>query len=555
MIEVNFVGLLEEALINNWELPAYTNYEKKVTYSYSDAAVWIEKVHLILSSAELLPGDKVALVAKDSAEWCMTWLGIVTYGCVIVPILPDFHGEDIRNIIRHSDSKVVFVGDEHVKHIDIEALPDVKAIYSVSQLLPYSELTRDPSLRILCADELFGEIYPEGFSKDHIHLPQISNEQLMLISYTSGTTGFSKGVMSTANNLAANMKVTMAQELFHRGKNILCFLPNAHAYSCAFNFLLSFITGCHVYILGSKPVPNLLLKAFKEVRPHMVLTVPLVLEKIYKNIIAPKINTRGVKLALQIPGLRKVVYSKIRNSLMEAFGGELIEVIVGGAALNDKVGAFLSNAGFPYTVGYGMTECAPLISYVKHRSFVLGSCGRVLDMIEEVRVADPKEVDGNMVGEIQVKGENMCLGYYKEPTLTANLFTEDGWMRTGDLGYIDEHQNIFLCGRSKSMILGANGQNIYPEEIEAKIVMLPYMSEAVVVHRNGSKIVAIVTLDKVALKRDGKDNKVAIHQILKDNRIALNQSISSFAAVSDFEVLDGEFEKTPKQSIKRYLYE
>lgn len=554
MIEQNFIELLAGALDNHWVLPAYTNYEEGKTYTYADTAKWISKVHIVLSEAGILKGDKVALVAKDSAEWCMTWLGIVTYGAVIVPILPDFHGDDIRNIIRHSDAKVVFVGNEHIKHILKDSLPEVKAVLSVGALELLSDLSRDEHLKSIDFQKIFDEKYPKGFDKSDIHYPVIDNNELMLISYTSGTTGFSKGVMSTANNLAANMQVTMELKLFERGKNILCFLPNAHAYSAAFNFLLSLVTGCHVFILGAKPTPSVLLKAFKEVRPHMILTVPLVLEKIYKNVIVPKINSRGVSLALKIPGINNAIYGKIRRGLIEAMGGEMKEVIIGGAALNDEVGRFLSKARFPYTVGYGMTECAPLISYVGNSKYVPSSCGMVLDSIEEVRISEPREVDGVMIGEVQVRGENVCLGYYKEPELTANLFTEDGWMRTGDLGFIDEHKNIFLRGRSKSMILGANGQNIYPEEIEAKIVMLPYMSEAVVVHRNGTSIIAIVTLDKVALKRDGKDNDADIKEILKENRKALNQNISSFAAVSDFEVLDGDFEKTPKQSIKRYLY-
>lgn len=555
MIELNFIKLIEGALKDNWSLPIFTNYGEGETYTAADVAKYVAKVHLMLSSTGVERGDKVVLVAKDSAEWCMVWVGIVTYGCVVVPILPDFHADNIRNIIHHSDAKVVYVGKEHIKYLDTEAMPGVKAVFTVKDLTPISSLTSHPISSTLDANKLFNNQYPNGFDRSHIQYPEISNDTLMVISYTSGTSGFSKGVMTTANNLAANIKVTLSFEQFERGKLILSFIPNAHAYGCAFNFLLSMIVGCHVYILGAKPVPRLLLKAFKEVRPHMILTVPLVLEKIYKNVIVPKIDKPAIKLALKIPGLNSIIYRKIGTALKEALGGNVKGVIIGGAALNREVDEFLSKAKFPYTVGYGMTECAPLMAYSDKSEFVVGSCGKVLDMIEEVRIYEPREDNGLMVGEVQVRGENVCKGYYKEPKLTEELFTADGWMRTGDLGYLDKSNNLFLRGRSKSMILGPNGQNIYPEEIEAKIAMLPYMSEAIVVPRSDTSIVAIVTLDKVALKQDGKDNDDAIKEILKENKVALNQSLSSFAAISNFEVLDGEFQKTPKQSIKRYLYE
>lgn len=557
MIKENFVQLLEDALKEHWALPIFTNYEAAKSYNMSEVAEWIQKVHLLLKEAGINEGDKVALLSKDSAEWCMTWLGIVTYGAVIVPILPEFHGEDIWHIIRHSDSRALFLGEEHRRHfLTLSDLSEqVVVTFGVEDLVPIAALTRLDQPQNLDAGELFVHKFPNGLKRDAIALPTVSNEKVVLISYTSGTTGFSKGVMTTANNLAANLKVTLNEQMFERGKSILCFLPNAHAYSCAFNFLLPFVVGCHVYILGSKPIPSVLLKAFRDVRPHIILSVPLVLEKIYKNVIVPKIKGAGVRIALGVPLLNNVIYKKIREGLLEALGGNVKEIIIGGAALNEEVGAFLDKAKVPISVGYGMTECAPLISYVNHRHFVQGSCGKVLHMIEEVRIAEAKDVDGTMVGEVQVRGENVCKGYYNEPKLTEELFTADGWMHTGDLGYIDKHDNLFLKGRSKSMILGPNGQNIYPEEIEAKIAMLPYMSEAIVVHRNGQKLVAIVTMDEVALRRDKKESPAECTAILQENRQILNSSLASFAQVADFELLDGEFAKTPKQSIQRYLYQ
>lgn len=350
------------------------------------------------------------------------------------------------------------------------------------------------------------------------------------------------------------MTYAVTEKMQSRGDRLLCFLPNAHAYSCAFNFLLPLLSGAHVYILGQKPTPTILLKALKEVQPRLILSVPLVLEKIYKSVVTPKLKETSVRLALKTPILRNSVHKKFREGLIQALGGNLGEIIIGGAALNAEVAQFLDRIKFPYTVGYGMTECAPLVSYAQYKNYVSGSCGKELKMIEKLRVADAQEIEGQMVGEIQVKGENVCLGYYKNPQATAELFTEDGWMKTGDLGYIAKDGSVFLRGRAKAMLLGPNGQNIYPEEIEAKIAMLPFMNEAVVVQREGKRNVAIVTIDRKALEKAGYKNDKKVEELLESNRKQLNESLASFAQISSFEVLEGDFEKTPKQSIKRYLY-
>ncbi|MDO5017594.1 MAG: AMP-binding protein [Porphyromonas sp.] len=552
MIQQNFAKLFEETYKKHWILPAFSNYEAGETYSFADVSKWVAKVHLILKHNGLQQGDKVALIGKDCAEWCMVWMGIVTYGAVVVPILPQFHEEDIRHIIHHSDSLLVFVGDEHEKALKLEEMPMVKGAFKVKDLTALPQLSRSAIAVGTEVEQLFAARYPNGFTKDDIHYPEVGNDQMLLISYTSGTSGFSKGVMATANNLVANIQFGQDTKLEHRGDNLLCFLPNAHAYSCAFNFLLPQVEGTHVYLLNSKPAPRILVKAFKELQPKLVVSVPLILEKIYKGILVPKLKNKWLSLALKTPIVKGIVHRKLRQALIDTFGGQVNEVIIGGAALNPEVEDFLLKIGFPVTVGYGMTECSPIISYAAHKIFKPHSAGRILHKIEEVRIAEPQEIEGKMIGEVQVRGENVCLGYYKNPEATAQLFTEEGWMRTGDLGYI-EGENLYLKGRSKAMLLSSDGQNIYPEEIEAKLAMQPFVNDAILVSRQ-KRIVAIVAIDREALKKEGYTTDEAIKTVIDDARKRVNGSIAQFAQIGAIEILPGEFEKTPKQSIKRYLY-
>lgn len=552
MIAENFIQFMGEKYQEHWELPAFSNYEEKNGYSYAEMAQWIAKVHLILKHNQIEKGDKVALIGKDSAEWCMTWMGVVTYGAVIVPILPQFHADDIQHIIAHSESKLVFAGAEHEQSLAPEAHPLVTGVFGIKSLKPIEKLSTSPLAKETDGESLFTQRYPNGFTKADVQYPEVDNGELALISYTSGTSGFSKGVMATANNLIANIQFGMDAELIERGDQMLCFLPNAHAYSCAFNFLLPQAEGAHVFILGSKPTPRILTKALQEVKPRLILSVPLILEKIYKGVLQPKRNDPKIKLALSIPIVRGKVKQRFRQSLIDALGGNLNEFIVGGAALNSEVESFLTSIGFPVTVGYGMTECSPIISYSSHKTFRNLSAGHILYKMEKVRIDNPREVDGKMVGEVQVVGENVCLGYYKNPEATDELFTEDGWMRTGDLGYIEDDR-IFLRGRSKAMLLGPDGQNIYPEEIEAKLAMQPFVNDAIVVQRD-KKIVAILAMDRAGLEKAGHKSEEQMLEVMNKNRMAVNQSIASFAQINAIEVLEGEFEKTPKQSIKRYLY-
>lgn len=553
MIQENFVKVMAAKYQEHWELPAFSNYEENKTYTFADMAQWIAKVHLILSHNHIKQGDKVALIGKDCAEWCMTWMGVVTYGGVIVPILPQFHSGDIQHIIDHSESKLVFVGKEHEQALNPASHPAVEGVFRIQDLSVHTELSTSDTAKGTDVAALFSAKYPSGFDKKDIQYPSVSNDDVVLLSYTSGTSGFSKGVMATANNLIANIQFGCDSRLLTRGDRMLCFLPNAHAYSCAFNFLLPQVEGTHVYILGSKPTPRILTKALQDVKPILILSVPLILEKIYKSVLQPKLKDKKIKLVLSVPIVRSKVKAKFRQSLIDALGGKMNEFIVGGAALNSEVEEFLLSIGFPVTVGYGMTECSPIISYSSNRDFAVHSAGHILHKIEEVRIADTKEIDGKMIGEVQVKGENVCKGYYKNPQATADLFTSDGWMRTGDLGYIEDDR-VYLKGRSKAMLLGPDGQNIYPEEIEAKLSMQPFINDAIVVQRE-HKIVAIVAVDKALMAKEGFNTNEEIQEVMNKNRATVNQNIASFAQINAIEVLEGEFEKTPKQSIKRYLYE
>lgn len=552
MIEVNFIETIENRYKEYWELPAFTNYGEDRDYTFADLSKWVAKVHLLLKHSGISKGDKVALVGNDCAEWCMTWMGVITYGAVVVPILPEFHKDDIQHIINHSDSQLVFVGERHVSMLAPTQHPEVKHVFRIKDLSLVKELSINGDSDSKTADQLFNERYPNGFGKEDVTYPKVDNSEVVLISYTSGTSGFSKGVMATANNLMANLIFGHNADLLHRGEKGLCFLPNAHAYSCAFNFLLAQTEGTHLYILTSKPTPKILLKALQDVKPSLILTVPLILEKIYKNAIQPKLNNPYIRVALKLPIVNELIHRKFKDSLTLALGGNFTEVIVGGAALNPEVENFLLRIGFPLTVGYGMTECSPIISYTNHKTFSKRSAGKILHDIEEVRVDSPKRIKGKMVGEIQVKGENVCQGYYKNEEATSGLFTPDGWLHTGDLGYI-ENDYVYLKGRSKAMLLGSDGQNIYPEEIEAKLAMQPFVNDAIVVQR-GKKIVAIVELNNDEMIKSGYKTTQEVKWHVDHIKKEVNANSPLFAQIADIEVLEGVFEKTPKQSIKRYLY-
>ena len=551
MIEERFIQIYEDSFRQNWDLPALTDYNTKSTLLYKDLAEEIAKIHILLRKCGIKKGDKIALVGKNTPQWCIAYMATITYGAVLVPILQDFNPQDICHIVNHSDSVLLFINDSIWTHIDPTDLTQIRAVISIDNWECLFQREGEKTAQYLAElTELFAATYPAGFTPDDIVYADNGNEELAVINYTSGTTGFSKGVMLTGNNLAGNVTYARTLDILFRGERELCFLPLAHAYSCAFNFLVPMAFGAHVYLLGKLPSPKILLKAFADVKPHLILTVPLILEKIYKKMLLPVLSKRSVRIIRQIPGINRLLYRKIRQKLTDALGGNFREVIVGGAAMNQEVADFLYEIRFPFTIGYGMTECGPLISYDNHREYVLTSCGQVLKGIMQVRI--DSEDPYHQVGEIQVRGENVMKGYYKNEEATRNAFTEDGWLKTGDLGTIDAQNRIYIRGRSKTMLLSSNGQNIYPEEIESKLNNLPFVLESLILEKEG-KLVGLVYPDFDAADRAGISVE-ELPALLERTRLELNKLLAPYEAVSQLKLYPNEFEKTPKKSIKRFLY-
>lgn len=551
MIKENFIKIYEESFKENWALPALTDYGKSKTFTFGDVATEIARIHLLFHECQVRRGDKIALIGKDSSRWCIAYMAVVTYGAIIVPILQDFNPNDVHHIINHSESVFLFVSDRIWDSLEEDKIEEVRGVFSLSDYRCLHQRDGENIQKLMKSlDEKMTEKYPDGFTQEDIKYAELDNDKVVEINYTSGTTGFSKGVMLTGNNLAGNVTYARTLDLLFRGERELCFLPLAHAYSCAFNLLVPMAFGVHVYLLGKVPSPKILLKAFEEVKPNLILMVPLILEKIYKKMILPQLNKRTLKFALNIPLLDSRIYAQIRKHLVDALGGRFREVIVGGAAMNQEVTDFLYKIKFPFTIGYGMTECGPLISYDHNNEYVPGSCGQILKGIMKVRI--DSEDPYNKVGEIQVSGENVMKGYYKNDEATQNVFTEDGWLRTGDLGTIDHDNRIFIRGRSKTMILGASGQNIYPEEIESKLNNLPFVMESLVVEKNG-KLIGMVYPDYDTVDSTGISH-TDLPVIMEQNRIELNKLLAPYETISEIQLYPTEFEKTPKKSIKRYLY-
>ncbi|NDV81159.1 long-chain fatty acid--CoA ligase [Bacteroides sp. 51] len=551
MIKENFIKLYESSFRENWELPCYTDYGEDTTYTYGQVAEEIAKLHLLFKHCSLRRGDKIAVIGKNNARWCIAYMATITYGAIIVPILQDFNPNDVHHIVNHSESVFLFTSDTIWDNLEEEKMLGIRGVFSLTDFRCLHQRDGETVQKFIkYIDREMEEVYPDGFGVEDIQYTTLSNDKVMLLNYTSGTTGFSKGVMLTGNNLAGNVTFGIRTELLKKGYKVLSFLPLAHAYGCAFDFLTATAVGTHVTLLGKTPSPKIIMKAFEEVKPNLIITVPLVIEKIYKNVIQPLINKRGMKWALNIPLLDNQIYGQIRKKLIEALGGRFKEVIIGGAAMNPEVEEFFYRIKFPFTIGYGMTECAPLISYAPWNEFVPTSSGKVLDIME-ARIY--KEYPEAVVGEIQVRGENVMTGYYKNKEATDEVFTEDGWLRTGDLGTMDENGNIFIRGRSKTMILGPSGQNIFPEEIEAKLSNLPFIMESLVIER-GKKLVALVYADYEALDSLGLNTPENVKTIMDENLKNLNHSVAAYEKVSQIQLYPTEFEKTPKKSIKRYLY-
>ena len=552
MIQENFIKLYEHSFRENWDLPCYTNYGEKESYTYGEVAQQIARLHLLFKHCQLRRGDKIAIIGKNNARWCIAYMATITYGGIVVPILQDFHPNDVHHIVNHSESVFLFTSDTIWERLEEERLTGLRGVFSLTDF--HVLFQRDGETIqsfVKQTDTEMEEKYPNGFHREDVVYTELSNDKVMLLNYTSGTTGFSKGVMLTGNNLAGNVTFGIQTGLLKRGEKVLSFLPLAHAYGCAFDFLTATAVGTHVTLLGKVPSPKILMKAFEEVKPNLIITVPLVIEKIYKNVIQPIINKKSMKWALSIPLLDNQIYGQIRKRLVDALGGRFKEVIIGGAAINPEVEEFFHRIKFPFTIGYGMTECGPLISYAPWNEFIPTSSGRVLPRIMEARIF--KNNPDDALGEIQVRGENVMKGYYKNEEATREVFTEDGWLRTGDLGTLDEHNNLYIRGRSKTMILGASGQNIFPEEIEAKLNNLPFVLESLVIERD-KKLVALVYADYEALDSLGLNNTESLKAVMDENLKTLNNSVAAYEKVSRIQLYPTEFEKTPKRSIKRYLY-
>ena len=547
-IAQSFNEYIKRAIIDNWDQDALTDYQG-VTLQYHDVARKIEKLHILFENCDLKQGDKVAVCGRNSAHWAVAFLATLTYGAVAVPILHEFNAEQIHNIVNHSDARLLFVGDYVVKTIDPGQMPQLEGIIN----LPDFSLHTSRSDKLTYAREhlnmMFGSKYPRAFRKDNVSYHEDQPEELALINYTSGTTGFSKGVMLPYRALWSNVEVVIRRpgKYIKRGDNLLSILPMAHMYGMAVEFLFGFCHGCHLYFLTRLPSPAIIAKAFTDIRPSLIVAVPLIIEKIIRKRVFPKIQTNGMRLLLAMPVVSKKVREKICDEVYQAFGGRAYEMIVGGAPLSKEVEDFLLSIGFPLTVGYGTTECAPLISYCEHTNFVATSCGITIDRMEVRILSDDPE---NIPGEIVTRGMNLMLGYYKNDEATREAIDKDGWYHTGDLGTMSADGHIFIRGRIKNMVLGPSGQNIYPEEIEDKLNSMTMVSESLVVERAG-KLVALVHPDKDEVVHFTDEE---LQSVMNQNLQQLNLALPSYSHIAAIELRDEEFLKTPKKSIKRYLY-
>ena len=548
----DFVGLIAESIRNNWNADALTDYQG-VTLQYKDVARKIEKLHILFENAGVKKGDRIALCGRNSAHWAAAFLAVLSYGAVAVPVLHEFKAQQVHDIVNHSEAKILFVGDMVWPELDGEAMPNLEGIIYIpdySVVLSRSTLLTDARERL---NEYFGKKYPKYFRPEHINYShQTDPDGLALINYTSGTTSNSKGVMVPFRALWSNYM--FAEEVLGNhvkaGDKVISMLPLAHMYGMAFEFIFEFLHGCHVYYLTRIPSPKIVLKAFSDIKPVIIISVPLIIEKIIKKNVLPKLQTYSMKVLLKVPVISGKILDKVRDSLKEAFGGNFYEIIIGGAAFNSEVESLLKKIGFNYTVGYGATECAPIITYEDWHRFRQGSCGKAAPRMEvKVNSADPQHI----AGEILTRGMNTMLGYFKNPEATAAALDSEGWYHTGDLGLMDAEGNLFIRGRSKNMLLGASGQNIYPEEIEDKLNTYPYVSESIVIQRNET-LYALIHPDYDEAAAAGLDAD-ALHAVMEQNRKELNNEVAAYERLSGFKLMKEEFEKTPKRSIKRFLYE
>ena len=559
-MQENVIKIFENSFREHREMSALTDYFKGENFSYYELAKEIAKLHLLFKEAGIKQGDKIALIGRNNPRWCITWLATVTYGSVIVPILQDFAPTDIIHIINHSESRLLFLGDNYWDNIEPDQIEKIEAVFSLTDFHTIYE-RKGEKLTNFQQDikKAYRKAYPRGFNVEDIKYVEVDDDQLMLLNYTSGTTGYSKGVMLTCENITGNVLMAFeainpdnGEYYYQKGFRILSFLPLAHAFGCAFDFLAAMARGLHVTLLGKMPSPKILIEALSNVRPHVILAVPLILDKIYRKQILPMLEQGPMSIAMKVPLLNTAIYSVIRKKLMDTFGGQCAIFIVGGAPMNQETEAFLRKINFPLTVGYGMTECGPLISFTPAPLYKSGSCGRYISARLECKIDsdDPEKV----AGEILIRGGHVMKGYYKNPDATKKVLEKDGWLHTGDMGTMDPDGTLYIRGRSKTMILSSNGQNIYPEEIEDQLNNMYMVLESLVLDSGGGRLKALVVPDYELAEKEGV-KKEDLDGIIQNNMKELNKQLAAYQRLAEVVLYPKEFEKTPKRSIKRYLYD
>ena len=549
-MEKSFLAFVENSIKKNWDMDALTDY-KGATLQYKDLARKIEKLHILLAESGIQPGDKVALCGRNSSHWSVAFLAILTYGAVAVPILHEFKADNVHNIINHSEARLLFVGDVVWESLNEAAMPNLEGIILMTDFT--LQVCRSERLEYAREhlNELFGKKFPKNFRKEHVAYRRDESEELAVINYTSGTTSFSKGVMIPYRALWSNTQFAFEVLNLKAGSRVISILPMAHMYGLAFEFIYEVCAGCHIFFLTRMPSPKIIFQAFAEVKPHIVIAVPLIIEKIIKKNVLPTLETLKMKILLRVPVINDKIKETVREHMVQAFGGNFYEIIVGGAAFNQDVEKLLRSIDFPYTVGYGMTECAPIICYEDWKYFKTGSCGKAAPRMEvKIDSQDPEHI----VGEILTRGDNVMLGYYKNPEATAQVIDAEGWLHTGDLGIMDKEGNVFIKGRSKNMLLGPSGQNIYPEEIEEKLSNMPYVCENIIIQQSDNKLVALIYPDFEEAYANGL-TQADIEKAMEANRVAVNAELPAYSQIARVKIYPEEFEKTPKKSIKRFLYQ
>lgn len=546
----SFIALIERAIKEYWDQDALTDY-KGATLQYKDVARKIEKLHIIFEESGVKKGDRIAICGRNSAQWGAAFLATLTYGAVAVPVLHEFKAENIHYIVNHSDARLLLVGDMVWPELDEKEMPSLEGIIMLNDYSLLVSRSEQLTYAREHLNEMFGKKFPKNFRIEHVRYDLDEPEQLAMINYTSGTTSLSKGVMIPYRALWSNTQFAYEVLTLKRNDRLVSMLPMAHMYGLAFEFIYEFCVGCHIYYLNRVPSPKIIFEAFEEIKPSIVISVPLIIEKIIKKKVLPRLQTPAMQILLRVPIINDKIKNTVREQVIQAFGGKFYEVIIGGAAFNQDVEHFLKMINFPYTVGYGMTECAPIICYEDWKRFVPGSCGKAAPRMEvKIDSPDPHHV----VGEILCRGMNVMLGYYKNEEATREVLEPDGWLHTGDLGIIDEEGNVFIKGRSKNMLLGPSGQNIYPEEIEEKLNNLPYVTESIVIQKD-DKLVALIYPDFEEAAAQGIVSEEDITRVMEENRTTLNTLIPGYCQVSRIKIFHEEFEKTPKRSIKRFLYQ